>query len=591
MKKLILTAALFAATVMGVNAQVTIGSGTPPHAGALLELTNATAATNGYSTKGLLLPRVALSNATAALPGDAATAKGMVVYNITEDPENGLTEGLYIWTEERTWTKLVDDEELTTLKDNVDDLIGTSTASKVGWENTVEKRTLYLDTNADAPIPGVPNSIFNPYKTWGTLITDTKYSATGANLDIVIAPGSDLSAQDITITDLHNVTIHAESTPDATTVKIGNLTIAGTTSNFAISGIDITGNLVMTASGDDISFVNSHITGSVSANPSSGSGEPLRAFYHCTIDGSINLSGTGSALYYFENCWASENSSNTCILNNTNGRLQLVGCEGFKVYRKNGKVSVRESILYGYQSDNTAGENFLYSGIVINPVTKALDSIKCDGTAKLLVGSLQYRRAGSTRAGVWLDSGIGTEQVRSNVDFTNIPMNNNSLPVNSEGSNRTVANTVKDVLKAIDIKLGELAGIAAGAQFTIQDGPDNTTIQFVNTEGEEIYSFAKPEPVNGSSSILVSGGVASVRLDADSPVTQAINAAVTQGGKGLSTNDYTTDDMSKLRAMPVITSVNNANGLTLNNGVLGLEDLLGRIYPVGTIYETTNPEF
>jgi microcystin-dependent protein len=37
--------------------------------------------------------------------------------------------------------------------------------------------------------------------------------------------------------------------------------------------------------------------------------------------------------------------------------------------------------------------------------------------------------------------------------------------------------------------------------------------------------------------------------------------------------------------------VNNANGLTLNNGVLGLEDLLGRIYPVGTIYETTNPEF
>lgn len=77
MKQIFIFFAIFFC-VTASNAQVTIGSGIPPHTGALLDLKENT---DGSSTRGLLLPRVALEAINNPAPL-AAHEKGMTVYNI-----------------------------------------------------------------------------------------------------------------------------------------------------------------------------------------------------------------------------------------------------------------------------------------------------------------------------------------------------------------------------------------------------------------------------------------------------------------------------------------------------------------------------
>ncbi|MDR0829123.1 MAG: hypothetical protein LBN95_03310 [Prevotellaceae bacterium] len=122
-KTFLLIAVIIAATFMGANAQVTIGSNNTPAAGALLQLIeedvtavpteDVTSLQN--ATKGLLFPRVSLRayNVLDPLYGtavedadgewiDAATeeerlrATGMVVFNVNPTAK-GLDEGLYVW--------------------------------------------------------------------------------------------------------------------------------------------------------------------------------------------------------------------------------------------------------------------------------------------------------------------------------------------------------------------------------------------------------------------------------------------------------------------------------------------------------------
>lgn len=73
------------------NAQVTIGSGEPPHTGALLDLKENT---DGSSTKGLLLPRVALEATNSPAPL-AAHEKGMTVYN-TATSASSVSSAYYV---------------------------------------------------------------------------------------------------------------------------------------------------------------------------------------------------------------------------------------------------------------------------------------------------------------------------------------------------------------------------------------------------------------------------------------------------------------------------------------------------------------
>jgi hypothetical protein len=86
---LLLVAAFVFALPAG--AQVTIGSGESPDTDALLDLKETTA---GTSSKGLLLPRVALVKTTDPAPLSTHD-KGMFVYNTTTSAANGLTPGVY----------------------------------------------------------------------------------------------------------------------------------------------------------------------------------------------------------------------------------------------------------------------------------------------------------------------------------------------------------------------------------------------------------------------------------------------------------------------------------------------------------------
>jgi len=78
-----------------VKAQVRIGGNTAPNASAVLDL-NANDTNSG--TKGLALPRVALTSNQMLLPGVAQNLTGMLVYNTSTTGGAGVnTTGIYFW--------------------------------------------------------------------------------------------------------------------------------------------------------------------------------------------------------------------------------------------------------------------------------------------------------------------------------------------------------------------------------------------------------------------------------------------------------------------------------------------------------------
>ena len=121
MKKIIFLTSIFAIlSVLTLKAQVTIGTLESPVPGAILQLKSVgDAESNGdvNATKGLALPRVALikhdqlqpmysADEAAALSTEVKLAhKGLVVYNLTDDPEEPLSIGLNYWDGEQ-WNSI-----------------------------------------------------------------------------------------------------------------------------------------------------------------------------------------------------------------------------------------------------------------------------------------------------------------------------------------------------------------------------------------------------------------------------------------------------------------------------------------------------
>lgn len=102
----ILFLCLYVVLSLQLQAQVTIGSGEPPHDDALLDLKENS---NGTATKGLLFPRVSLEAANLAKPMKDHVA-GMTVYNKATSPkgtssENYVSPGFYYNTGKR-WERL-----------------------------------------------------------------------------------------------------------------------------------------------------------------------------------------------------------------------------------------------------------------------------------------------------------------------------------------------------------------------------------------------------------------------------------------------------------------------------------------------------
>lgn len=117
-KTLLLVIITFTA-VCNLNAQVTIGSDTPPEKAALLDIkTKESNSSGGISSEngGLLLPRVEIDDVNDFTlffdkndPNINYTDEkrkhiGLTVYNIREDHQNNLEKGIYVWDGER-WLK------------------------------------------------------------------------------------------------------------------------------------------------------------------------------------------------------------------------------------------------------------------------------------------------------------------------------------------------------------------------------------------------------------------------------------------------------------------------------------------------------
>jgi hypothetical protein len=90
---------LVAGGMSAIYAQITIGSGQEPDKSAVLDINEAKGANKNESEKGLLLPRVSLTDASLSNPMTAHVA-GMTVYNIGTSlpavlPENRVSPGFY----------------------------------------------------------------------------------------------------------------------------------------------------------------------------------------------------------------------------------------------------------------------------------------------------------------------------------------------------------------------------------------------------------------------------------------------------------------------------------------------------------------
>jgi len=99
MKRKLLSLTLIIISVVQLQAQVTIGSGEPPHTDALLELKENNM---GTSSKGLLLPRVSLTSTTSFDPL-STHVEGMTVYN--QATANDVTPGYY-YNDGTQWLRL-----------------------------------------------------------------------------------------------------------------------------------------------------------------------------------------------------------------------------------------------------------------------------------------------------------------------------------------------------------------------------------------------------------------------------------------------------------------------------------------------------
>jgi len=97
MKKILFSTFIFALTsVMTLQAQVTIGQNVEPDKNAVLELRS-----NG--NRGLLLPRVVLTDTVAVAPLAAPVPAGMMVYNTTASADGKVSEGVYFYDGRRWW--------------------------------------------------------------------------------------------------------------------------------------------------------------------------------------------------------------------------------------------------------------------------------------------------------------------------------------------------------------------------------------------------------------------------------------------------------------------------------------------------------
>lgn len=456
---------------------------------------------------------------------------------------------------------------------------GGGSADAVKFIDMVEPDTLYTNSKEEQKRPR-DYSIINKFKTLGEMVGDPRW---GDEATVKFTLGSDFSNESLSLESVKNITLFSEAAPDVVSVKMGSLSLTGTTDDISLIGLSLCGTTTYGSKGVSVVAQNCNFLGPINAVPSGLETEEelVRSFEKCRHEGDAIFNGSAVVEYGFYDCWAypkEDGSYPTITLNNPNGTLILSGKTDLKMH-----VNVIQGNLIvdcpGLIDIHTAGSGWvaLIGGGCWQPGNPTVyNAITLNHTGKLIEGTFLFDRPTSNQGGAWASGGIGANNVRDNrirEGYTAVVVPLAGDPV------RTNPNTVTDQLNGISAELVLIKQLLTGTDMDIIDSPDGTMIQFVKKSDhtQVLYQMAKPQAIQGSSSFSVEGGIGSVILTPGSPIYNLITTLLEAkadrppDGMGYSSNDFTATLMGKLSAMADIRQVTQANGLHLIGNTLSMD--------------------
>ncbi|MEK6512106.1 hypothetical protein [Myroides odoratimimus] len=198
MKKIIILAA-FLGTFYTASAQV--GIGTPdPETSAELEILS--------SHRGVLIPRVSLSDLKVFAPIDGTQVESLLIYNLNEDTSKDILKGFYYWTTEDggQWNRIVSKTELTTVINELDNNVTKLEGDVKNIQNVINYIVPTNPDNKDAAKEGHSTIVFDPVKNEFKYVVyntvDNKYETANVDFeDLVLKEETKTFFREVAVSD------------------------------------------------------------------------------------------------------------------------------------------------------------------------------------------------------------------------------------------------------------------------------------------------------------------------------------------------------------------------------------------------------
>ncbi|AJH13473.1 hypothetical protein [Myroides profundi] len=198
MKKIIILAA-FLGTFYTASAQV--GIGTPdPETSAELEILS--------SHRGVLIPRVSLSDLKVFAPIDGTQVESLLIYNLNEDTSKDILKGFYYWTTEDggQWNRIVSKSELTTVINGLDNNVTKLEGDVKNIQNVINYIVPTNPDNKDAAKEGHSTIVFDPVKNEFKYVVyntvDNKYETANVDFeDLVLKEETKTFFREVAVSD------------------------------------------------------------------------------------------------------------------------------------------------------------------------------------------------------------------------------------------------------------------------------------------------------------------------------------------------------------------------------------------------------
>ncbi|EHO15181.1 hypothetical protein [Myroides odoratimimus] len=198
MKKIIILAA-FLGTFYTASAQV--GIGTPdPETSAELEILS--------SHRGVLIPRVSLSDLKVFAPIDGTKVESLLIYNLNEDTSKDILKGFYYWTTEDggQWNRIVSKAELTTVINGLDNNVTKLEGDVKNIQNVINYIVPTNPDNKDAAKEGHSTIVFDPVKNEFKYVVyntvDNKYETANVDFeDLVLKEETKTFFREVAVSD------------------------------------------------------------------------------------------------------------------------------------------------------------------------------------------------------------------------------------------------------------------------------------------------------------------------------------------------------------------------------------------------------